>query len=275
MVKTITSLREYLETVEDIFDNEKDNLCYFRGQTDRFWLCIPSIARAPYNRRAVYDDPTKRIAAERVLLLRFRDLTASIEPPWVSVGSPAEAGWRRVILARHHWLPTRLLDWTDRPMIALYFAVAGPTQTCDVEKLPCKLCGAPVKEPHPSAIYYISRPQGKVFSISALARENTDPPNYVYGKGKTGDEVIGVFVPPDIHRRVSSQGSVFSISYDPFEPIIRDPFVIIDPRARRSILGELAKHGIHEASLFPDLDGIGRYLSFVSRTWSQDFGIER
>lgn len=89
----------------------EEKALWFRGQTNATWGLIPRIWRIEY-----------KDANEAEMRLEFE-----------SVGHPLTPGagfdkWHWYFLMQHYGAPTRLLDWTVNPLVALYFAVRELTE---------------------------------------------------------------------------------------------------------------------------------------------------
>jgi hypothetical protein len=113
----VSALAQYLALVEKLWIAWTQRAAHiadiwFRGQTDCAWALLPSGCRPPYS-----DVNEHRYRHDFVLRSR---------PFLGEATAPPASDWDWYFLMQHYGVPTRLLDWTESAVAALYFA-AQPT----------------------------------------------------------------------------------------------------------------------------------------------------
>ena len=108
-VSTISSIRTLFERLETEMEDSMDYHIYYRGQSDKSFGLIPSIYRKP----ALIQNE------DRI----FRDIIAQSPADFKGCVSTFE----KLVKMQHYSLPTRLLDITTNPLVALYFACEDET----------------------------------------------------------------------------------------------------------------------------------------------------
>jgi hypothetical protein len=85
-----------------------EDTVWFRGESDVNWTLHPSLCRSPC-----------RLDHELTLYKRFRQKAHQF------LTTAPKTEWEWLFLMQHYSLQTRLLDWSENPLVALYFAVAN------------------------------------------------------------------------------------------------------------------------------------------------------
>jgi hypothetical protein len=104
----INSISDLLKSLDQVIN--LDETFWYRGHAKSDWRLLPSLARNPQN-----------LEKESDLISRFKQNAALLLP------NLPNSEWEWLCIMQHHGVPTRLLDWTESPLIGLYFAV----DSCD------------------------------------------------------------------------------------------------------------------------------------------------
>jgi hypothetical protein len=234
---------EYMECIEQFFRkiiyNPEKEMVLFRGQNCDKPL-LPRIAR--WESELLEMDMIKSKQIENV----ESEMLGELKRRAGIIGQHLpNLDWDWLALAQHHGMNTRLLDWTENPLVALFFCFEGDRNDFQSERV----------------VWILRVPKAEIVSPSSASN--------LFRQEKTR-----VYRPNLLSPRMAAQSGWFTLhNYPPFIPLDQDKLyvgslgklLISFGRAKHPV-SYLDQMAVNRSTLFPDLDGLCQHLN-----WKADY----
>jgi hypothetical protein len=270
--------KQKIETITDAINISRpfiDNYVFFRGHSECFGNLRPKLFRNTdtlhYANGGLITDNVQKLlwihSQERNYLEDFERIAPAYYPNLPN--NENQILW--LLLAQHYGLPTRLLDWTENILVALYFASLQEEEDGELWSL------------QPNALNFKSGISDGILSINcfqvknlANAAINSNPYSETnYQKPGLNCNPVA-FLPPAVNPRIISQSSAFTIH--PLSDIESNGIInLLDTKddmahqslcrykvpkeCKNEIRENLRAIGITERFLFQDLDSLSRNIN--------------
>lgn len=215
---------------------KQDRMAWFRGQSVLAWKLVPSLAR----------NKGKNLSAESAILKRFVQSATPI------LERRPESEWEWSFLMQHHRAPTRLLDWTESPLVALYFLAISNSRSAGA-----LWCLDPIA---------LNRHANQQFDfkleLPSFADKNLD--NYLPSRVSEGSAVLNPIaaIGPRSSARMAAQLGTFTVnhrSHTPIEEVGDGKHIwryVVPATAKATMLKELRFLGYSSLTIFPEPDRV-------------------
>jgi hypothetical protein len=237
---------------------------WYRGLVDRRYRLLPGTYR-------------HRWCPEQDLFLRFKNLVPSF------VEREPGDEWEWYYLMQHYGLPTRLLDWSESALTALFFAVsavAAGAVPCVWVMLPDQFNQHVHRHPDKDDAVHVFAPHGRpdfAAWLPSMCRPGKAPRDIKDSRFFASNRLPVAIFPKRHNPRLVAQRGTFTVhgtDSRAIDVILKeacksgpDPIARIDISRRRlkKIHGELRTLGVDETALFPEPASLARDLKRLYR----------
>lgn len=257
MINTIYITR-LEEIIELIFDQEYD------GRIDRH--------RSPFLYRGLPCEYPLKTSLQRNCKHKSQMVESSILRNFSkyadSMDLQEKSIWYQMAIGQHYGLPTRLLDWTYSPLMALHFATSVKNMESMDTANACIWKINIVEQNRELPDEYrmcLAKENAYLFTIPMLSSLVTTLEKY---DSDMGDSRFVLLEPPSIDQRIINQYSYFSImpsGIQDIEAMLEEQAptnikYIISKDLKWRIRDMLDQMNINERIAFPGLDGLSRWM---------------
>ncbi|MBI1390839.1 MAG: FRG domain-containing protein [bacterium] len=239
----------FQDSWQPVIGRFRSNYAY-RGVSDRAYDLSPSFARQCRGKAQL----------EYHLLRNFKKYAE------IQGGNAHFSDWRWITIAQHHGLPTRLLDWTYSPFVALHFATAN-TFRYDLDGAIWAVNYVETNRLLPPPLRDVLEGEGSnAFTLEMIERALPE----IFDYDQLSPEPMALFFePPSLDERIVNQFAFFSVMSSPLAGLhtwLRERpqlfrRIIIPRELKWEIRDKLDQSNITERILFPGLDGLADWLA--------------
>lgn len=265
-VHRVESLHDYVAIIEGLREQSGDQL-WFRGSSRSGHSLLPSLYR---HTGCTTDADFLRVEAD--IFNRFRQRSIPYQ------ARPITERWEYLFLMQHYGVPTRLLDWTENPFVALYFSLLGVQSWNETTTMEEEECAVWVLDPgawNRVALDHFTFREG-VLSFGDNSPADDYIPNPI--DQLRNRDPIAIYAAYNSNRIVAQRGVfiIFGLGRDPIEAIFaREAFsdsvltkIVVPGPVMQRTQRNLTEMGFTPSVIFPDLDGSAREIRY-------DFGFGR
>lgn len=261
----VSSLTEYIDAVKKL--NKESGTVHgsvYRGQGNANWGLMTSLARSPKTRSGdLISRATKAFRKFNAERHAYHQLSSHND-------------WDVLALAQHYGMPTRLLDWSLSPLVALFFALDGVryrripllesvglmADYNENDTIPVDTDDRVGVVENDAAVYVVT-PRGQG-GDHTWVETNALPEDVFSNVPDAREDGFCFYTPNYMNDRLRSQSGLFSIGYE-----VEDSFpaseahkIIIKKQSVATLFSELLLMNVGSKLVYGDLEGLCKDLTF-------------